>query len=477
MKTTYLKLYAILFITLLFSNKFYAQEEHAPGRNGEVRTLNMRLPLMTEATQIQVEIINGLAIFEGDIILGPANQIRPGRGGATTTSLSVRWTNGVIPYEIPAGRTSDSLVVVRAINEVNSNTNLNMRPKTSSDSDYVRFNLNASGYSSQIGKMSGVQPINVKGGTGHPIKGKIMHEIGHAAGLYHEHTRTDRDTHVVVDTANVIAGKRHNFRKFTNHWNYGTAGGTNVGSYDYGSIMHYPSFSGFAIDSSRPIITTIPAGTPIGQRTALSAGDIQAINSIYTSSAGSSTPSTGSGSSTGSSSNGSSSVNISYSVQLVPQTSGMSCWAASAAMIVGWRDRISIDPQDIARGVNGWEQFYNNGLPADNVEMFSVWGLQYEYPQSYTIQGFTDLLNIGPLWVATDLQDDAHVVVVSGIRGDGTPNGTILTILDPWEQGMTSFRPSNSGSTYEETYQEFVERQERLARSEMDQESAFYIAY
>src|SRR5204862_3928343 len=38
-------------------------------------------------------------------------------------------------------------------------------------------------------------------------------------------------------------------------------------------------------------------------------------------------------------------INVKYDVQLVPQQTEYSCWAASAAMIVGWRDRKSIDPQ------------------------------------------------------------------------------------------------------------------------------------
>lgn len=487
MKTIHNKL--TILIILLVSNIYmvHAQEEHAPGQTGEVRQVTVRLPNIPAPQTLKVEVIDGLAILEGDIILGPISSLSTGRGGATTTSVSVRWTNGVIPYVIPAGHTTDSLAVIQAINEMNSQTNLTLRPRNS-ETDYVEFNLGGSGYSSHIGKIGGKQTINVA--SSH-IKGKIMHEIGHAAGLFHEHTRQDRDTHVTIDTMNVIQGKRHNFRKYTSHWNYGNTGGTDHGGYDYGSIMHYPRFSSFAIDSSIPIITTIPPGTAIGQRTALSAGDIQAINSIYpsaSSGSGSSTSGTGSGSSTttgtGSPDETGAAIDISYQVELIPQTTAVSCWAASAAMIVAWRESentqtsFSINPEDIARQVGGWRQLFNNqGLPPDNTEMFDVWGLRYEYPQSYTVEGFAQLMRMGPLWVATDLNNGAHVVVVSAMRGDGTPEGTILSIHDPWEEGMTSFRPSNQGSTYEETYREFVERQERLAHAELSEPTAFYIAY
>src|SRR6187431_2829534 len=35
-------------------------------------------------------------------------------------------------------------------------------------------------------------------------------------------------------------------------------------------------------------------------------------------------------------------IDIRYDVQLIPQETDVSCWAAAAAMIVGWRDGISI---------------------------------------------------------------------------------------------------------------------------------------
>lgn len=491
MKTIYNK---FTIITILLISNIYminAQEEHAPGQTGMIRQVTVRLPNIPTPQRLEVEVIDGLAILEGDIILGPISSLSTGRGGATTTSLSVRWPSGVIPYVIPSGHTADSLAVIQAINEINSQTNLTLRPRNS-ETDYVEFNLRAAGYSSQIGKIGGKQTINVA--SSH-IKGKIMHEIGHAAGLFHEHTRQDRNTHVSVDTMNVIVGKRHNFRKYTSHWNYGNTGGTDVGSYDYGSIMHYPSFSSFAIDSSIPVITTIPPGTAIGQRAALSAGDIQAINSIYSSSSsgsGSSTSGTGSGSST--TSTGSPDVtgaviDISYPIRLIPQTTHMSCWATSAAMIVAWREKVkdsinnvsrgfSIRPEDIASQLGGWRELFDDqGLPPDNTEMFRIWGFVYEHPQSYTVEGFARLMRMGPLWVATDLNNGAHVVVVSAMRGDGTPDGTVLTVMDPWEEGMTSFSPSNQGSTYQQTYAEFMRRQETLAFAELDEPTAFYIAY
>ena len=69
----------------------------------------------------------------------------------------------------------------------------------------------------------------------------------------------------------ITPGYEHNF-------NQHIADGDDVGAYDYGSIMHYPR-DAFSIDGS-DTITPTTSGVTIGQRTALSAGDIAAANTL-----------------------------------------------------------------------------------------------------------------------------------------------------------------------------------------------------
>jgi hypothetical protein len=158
-------------------------------------------------------------------------------------------------------------------------------------------------------------------------------------------------------------------------------------------------------------------------------------------------------------------IDVRHDVQLVPQQTGYSCWAAGAAMLVSWRDKVSVDPSEIARANGYWAQ-YAAGLHPEDVGMFRTWRLTPEPAQSYTVAGFADLLRKhGPLWVAS-AEPGPHIRVVTGIVGDGSPGGTLVYISDPWEQGMAAFRLPNSGSRYTETYQRFVEKQERLARRE-----------
>ena len=126
-----------------------------------------------------------------------------------------------------------------------------------------------------------------------------------------------------------------------------------------------------------------------------------------------------------------------HDVQLVPQPTTRTCWAAAAAMVVGWRDRLSIDPDEVVRGSAGlWSKMTGGGLPPRNRdELAAVWGLATEPPRDYTVDGFADLLRrCGPLWIGV-ADPDGHAVVVTGISGDGGADTTSIHYHDPWPAG------------------------------------------
>lgn len=159
------------------------------------------------------------------------------------------------------------------------------------------------------------------------------------------------------------------------------------------------------------------------------------------------------------------SFDIRYEVPLVPQQTGMSCWAAGAAMIVAWREGYSVDPQQIAMGTGEWAS-YTDGLHPENASIFNVWGLAPEPQQSYSVTAFGKLLEMyGPLWVGA-AAPGPHIRVVTGIYGDSTPDGTYVLVNDPWQKGMSTFSLPNVGAQYTETYREFVLKTEGLASKE-----------
>jgi hypothetical protein len=129
-------------------------------------------------------------------------------------------------------------------------------------------------------------------------------------------------------------------------------------------------------------------------------------------------------------------IDIWHEVPLVPQQTGMSCWAAAAAMLVGWRDCSNGQPDTIAQGAGHWRAYQYGLDPQSIVSLTQKWRL---FPLDYQVltpdRLRRALYELGPLWVG-EATPGLHSVVITGIYGDGSPEGTFVRINDPWPIGQ-----------------------------------------
>jgi hypothetical protein len=268
MKTNILRFSLILCFSLSITFNLTAQNTRGRFEKAKILFENRDTP-----TELTVNIRDGKVFVGEDIVLFSEEEYilrRLEKGGIIPFS-SWAWTGGIIYYTIPPGLASAG-IISSAIDHVNASTNICLVPRTT-QTDYLVFQDSDYACWSYVGKIGGGQAINVHSACGF---GAAVHEICHAAGMWHEQSRNDRDSYVTVNTANITSGYGSNFDK------YGSIG-TESGAYDYGSIMHYGAFA-FSSNGLPTISVKTPpaaAGTTIGQRGGLSGGDVAALNTIY----------------------------------------------------------------------------------------------------------------------------------------------------------------------------------------------------
>jgi hypothetical protein len=128
------------------------------------------------------------------------------------------------------------------------------------------------------------------------------------------------------------------------------------------------------------------------------------------------------------------SISVDLPVQLVPQPTPVTCWAASLAMVAGYRDSASYSADTIAAAA-GMDTIAGYSW-ADIQKAVTTWNLQQEGPTSAMPSAWADLLRTwGPIWIV-EVGAPYHAVVVGGLQGDGTPESTDVTVYNPWPPGQ-----------------------------------------
>ncbi|GGG15746.1 hypothetical protein GCM10011344_15430 [Dokdonia pacifica] len=135
--------------------------------------------------------------------------------------------------------------------------------------DYIKF-ISGSGSvsSSSVGRIGGKQFIQISNAAS---TGTVIHEIGHALGLFHEQQRSDRNNHLIYNPQNAQTGSGGNFVIPTNQ--------VSVGPFDFNSIMLYSSYT-FS-NGNGPVLTKLDGSTYTVQRNAFTSGDVAILEDIH----------------------------------------------------------------------------------------------------------------------------------------------------------------------------------------------------
>lgn len=248
------------------------------GQTNSVATANVTFRTGALHTRKVIDS-RGTAIAESDIIMGASEDFFKSDNQRMTRGLSNNaygriWPNGLVPYRISDQLSQETRRRVRdAVAHWNSFQAITLVERSSSNAgaypDFVDF-VKDDRCASWIGYQgNGAQSIY----TGSNCStGTIIHEIGHALGLLHEHTRSDRDQFVTIHWDRIDESMHINFEIME--------GNIMLGSYDYASIMHYGEY--FFSNNGRPTIVPLQqTSAPIGQRIETSPGDRAAITELY----------------------------------------------------------------------------------------------------------------------------------------------------------------------------------------------------
>ncbi|RXM52698.1 MULTISPECIES: M12 family metallopeptidase [unclassified Chryseobacterium] len=238
-------------------------------QTNSVNTANLKRGQL-DGQEITYERKNGMNFFQGDIVLSDQQLAEGGtasKGGATYS----RWPNRTIYYTIAGNMGSINVNKINtAVNEYNSKTNARWVQRTN-QSNYVEFVFGSSNGSdgwAHIGYQGGKQTISL---DQYISVGSVIHEMGHTVGLYHEHSRQDRDQYVSIQWGNIQDGQGYNFNKYTS--------GTDIGPFNINSVMMYwpNSYS----KNGLPTIKRANGTNFTYNRTGFTTGDINTINAMY----------------------------------------------------------------------------------------------------------------------------------------------------------------------------------------------------
>nr|AEQ37893.1 hatching enzyme protease [Oryzias melastigma] len=260
----------LLLLLLSISNAQTDEKEEVENKSSEEETDESELEDVS-STILRMNNKSLEELLEGDLVLPKTRNAMKCLGNPD----SCHWpksSNGIVkvPYEVSNDyEESEKETIRNAMKDFAAKTCVHFVPRNN-ERAYLSLEPRF-GCKSMMGYVGDKQVVALQR-FGCIKHGVIQHELLHALGFYHEHTRSDRDQHIKINWDNIIEYYTHNFDKMDTN-NQGTP-------YDYGSIMHYGR-TAFG-KNRKETITPIPsANAAIGQTVGMSDIDILRVNKLY----------------------------------------------------------------------------------------------------------------------------------------------------------------------------------------------------
>ena len=233
-----LKTFVLTALLLFLAANAVASESYRPGITSRASSTFEIIDNQNVRLKIPVEIINGAIVYQNDMVLVPEN---------VKTAVGIRrfrrWPNGIIPYHIQPDHPYREQII-QAIETLNKNTKLWFRPTQNFGSKHISI-VKGDGCYSGIGLPIYGDSYKVSLGegcqyddNGNIANGRIFHELLHAAGLFHEQSRSDRDNYVNIHWGNIQSDKKGNFKKASRWW---LPIAKDIGPYNFASVMLWVS--------------------------------------------------------------------------------------------------------------------------------------------------------------------------------------------------------------------------------------------
>lgn len=255
-------------------------------KNGDWFEVTVRLPGATSPAKVWVQADNGRGLFEGDIDLGPIEELRePKADPLSVFKNGQRWPNNVVPYDDTGLNAQGKALLAKAVQAWNGYL-VNLKwVKRTTQPIWVKALPEDSPNSSicgtaEVGRRStpGSQTLKFRPTTNQSC---VMHEMLHSMGAQHEHTRPDRDNFVKINTSNIDTQGDPNI---LNNWAKQPNGTPVWATYDFKSIMHYSAKAGGKSDGNggqKVVIQPLNASNVIAPSINPTPSDVAGIDSAH----------------------------------------------------------------------------------------------------------------------------------------------------------------------------------------------------